>query len=95
MVIDTSAIFASISREPDSASYRSAIKEAPLRLIAPITLLETRIGLLARIGEEAIETLDELIEQAQIDVVAFDGQQVAVALEAFNHMAKARVIPLN
>jgi len=93
MVIDTSAIFASISKEPDSAIYRSAIKEAPLRLISAITLLQTRIVLLARIGEDAIKTLDELIEQAQIEVVAFDGQQVAIALGAFKRYGKGRGHP--
>ena len=43
MVIDTSAIFAAITREPDSSVYRNAIIAAPLRLISAVTLLETQI----------------------------------------------------
>jgi uncharacterized protein with PIN domain len=34
MVIDTSAIFASIANEPDGELYRRAIKAAPLRLMS-------------------------------------------------------------
>ena len=38
MVIDTSAIFAAITGEPDSGVYCNAIISAPLRLISAVTL---------------------------------------------------------
>jgi len=46
MVIDTSAIFAAIAGEPDSATYRATIKSASIRLISAVTLLETRAQVL-------------------------------------------------
>ena len=69
MVIDTSAIFAAITGEPDSVAYRNAIKSARLCLISTITLLEMRIVLFSRGGPNAISILDQLIEQAGAAIV--------------------------
>ena len=73
MVIDTWAIFAAITGEPDSSVYRNAIISAPLRLISAVTLLETHIVLVSRSGSNSIPILHELIESSGIAVVPFDG----------------------
>ena len=66
MVIDTSAIFAAIANEPDGSIYRKAIQTAPLRLMSALTLLETPIVLLSRLGPDAVMTFDQLIRSAGI-----------------------------
>jgi uncharacterized protein with PIN domain len=68
MVIDTSAIFASITGEPDSGIYCSAIISAPLRMISAATPLETESVLFARSGSDSVSVLHELIEHAGIAV---------------------------
>jgi ribonuclease VapC len=83
MVIDTSAIFAAIAGEPDGGLYRRAIISAPLRLISAVTLLETQIVLVSRSGEAAISLLQELVEQAGIEVVPFDRPMAESAFVAF------------
>src|SRR6266853_4672071 len=93
MVIDTSAIFAAIAGEPDSATYRTAIKTASIRLISTVTLLETRIVLFSRIGSGAIVTLGELMERAEIVEVPFDQQQSEVAFDAFRRYGKGHGHP--
>jgi ribonuclease VapC len=93
MVIDTSAIFAAIANEADSATYRSAIRDGPLRLISAVTLLETQLVLFSRIGPGAIATLNTLIERAPIDVVAFDQEQIDIAFDAFKRYGKGRGHP--
>jgi len=90
MVIDTSAIFATISGEPESERYRSAIISAPLRLISAVTLLETQIVLASRHGNNAITVLHELIERAGIVVVPFDVSMAAIAFEAFRRYGKGQ-----
>lgn len=90
MVIDTSAIFATISGEPDSERYRGAIISAPLRLISSVTLLETQIVLASRHGNKAITVLHELIERAGIVVVPFDESMAAIAFEAFRQYGKGQ-----
>lgn len=90
MVIDTSAIFAAIANEPDCAIYRNAIKAAPVRLMAAITLLETRIVLFPRLGSGAIATFDELIVRAGIVVESFDELLVDIAFDAFRKYGKGQ-----
>jgi uncharacterized protein with PIN domain len=91
MVIDTSAIFAAITGEPDSGIYRNAIISAPLRLISAVTLLETQIVLVSRSGSDSLPILDELMERAGIVVVAFDEPMAEAAFDAFRLFGKGRV----
>ncbi len=93
MVIDTSAIFAAIAAESDSAMYRAAIKTAPIRLMSAVTLLETRIVVLSRLGSGAIAALDELMKRAEIVEVPFDRQQNDIAFDAFKRYGKGRGHP--
>ncbi len=93
MVIDTSAIFAAIANEADNTNYRTIILSAELRLISAMTLLETRLVLFSRIGGNAIDPLDELIERARISIVAFDQQQSDIAFDAFKRYGKGQGHP--
>jgi ribonuclease VapC len=93
MVLDTSAIFAAIANEPDSADYRAAIKSASIRLRSAVTLLETRMVLLSRLGPMAIVTLDELIERASVGIIPFDSEQADIAFDAFKRFGKGRGHP--
>jgi ribonuclease VapC len=90
MVIDTSAIFASIAGEPDSTVYRNAIISAPLRLISAVTLLETQIVLVSRSGSSSISVLHELIARAAIAVVPFDEPMAEAAFDAFRRYGKGQ-----
>jgi ribonuclease VapC len=90
MVIDTSAIFAAIAGEADSQAYRTAIKSAASPLISAVTLLETRIVLLARGGPSAIAVLDALIERAGIVVIPFDQPSTDAAFDAFKRYGKGQ-----
>jgi ribonuclease VapC len=90
MVIDTSAIFASIAGEPDSSLYRNAIVSAPLRMISAITLLETQIVLFSRSGSGSVSILHELIERASIAVIPFDEPMAAAAFDAFRRYGKGQ-----
>ena len=93
MVIDTSAIFAAIADESDSAMYRAAIKTASIRVMSSVTLVETRIVLFSRIGPGAIATLDELMKRAEIIEAPFDAQQSEIAFDAFKRYGKGRGHP--
>jgi ribonuclease VapC len=93
MVIDTSAIIASIAGEPDGALYRDAIKRAAIRLISAVTLLETEIVLFARHGADAVGALGELIDQAAITVVPFDKTLADAAFEAFRRYGRGQGHP--
>ena len=93
MVIDTSAIVAAIAGEPDHALYRDAIKAADIRLLSAVTLLETQIVLFARLGPDAINIFNELIDRADVTVVPFDGALAEVAFQAYRTFGKGRGHP--
>ena len=63
MVLDTSAIIATIANEVDGSRYRAAMLNADSLLISTVAVMETKIVLLSRLGAEAVELFDELLER--------------------------------
>ena len=87
MILDSSAIIATIANEHDSSRYRAAMRGAE-----NLAVLETRIVLLIRFGMEAVALFDELLEKAGIDVVPFDAEMSKAAFDAFRRFGKGRGI---
>ena len=90
MVLDTSAVIASIANEQDSSRFRTAMLGAENLLMSSIAVLETRIVLQARFGPEAVNLFEELLETSQIVVVPFDGEMAKAAFEAFRQFGKGQ-----
>jgi uncharacterized protein with PIN domain len=61
MVLDTSAIIAAVANERDSFRYREAMLGAERLVISSVTVLETRIVLLVRFGNGAVDSFDGLL----------------------------------
>jgi ribonuclease VapC len=93
MVLDTSAIIAAITNEQDNSHYRAAMLSAESLLISSVAVLETRIVLFARLGLDAIRLFEELLENAGIVVVPFDGEMARVAFDAFRRFGKGQGQP--
>jgi ribonuclease VapC len=66
MVLDTSAIIATIGNEEDSSRYRAAMLGTETLLISSIAALETRIVLFARLGPDAVGLFDELLDATEV-----------------------------
>jgi ribonuclease VapC len=88
MVLDTSAIIATITNEPDGARYRDAMLNADKLSMSAVAALETKIVLSARFGSEAVEFFDQLLETSGIVVVPFDRDMAQVAFDAFRRFGK-------
>jgi ribonuclease VapC len=93
MVLDTSAIIATIGNEEDSSRYRAAMLGTETLLISSIAALETRIVLFARLGPDAVGLFDELLEKAGIVVVSFDDGMARAAFDAFRRFGKGQGHP--
>jgi ribonuclease VapC len=93
MVLDTSAIIATIANEQDSSRYREAMLGAENLTVSSVTVLETRIVLLARFGMDAVGLFDELVGEAGIAVVPFDADMAKAAFDAFRRFGKGRGHP--
>ena len=92
-VVDTSAIIATIANEDDCTRFRQAMREAESLEISSVTVLETRIVLLSRLGMGAVDLFNEFLEKSGIRVVPFDGTMASAAFEAFRRFGKGRGHP--
>lgn len=83
MVIDTSALIAILTGEPDAKEYEDAIDRDPKRLMSVASILETTIVLESRYGEEGPRELDVLLRRLPIEAVPVDGDQLEWARYAW------------
>lgn len=90
MVIDTSAIVAILTDEPERKKLTSKIVADPRRLISAATLLEMSIVIEARQGEAGGRELDLLLHRMNAQVTALDAEQIAIAREAWRRFGKGR-----
>ncbi|CAN7732547.1 type II toxin-antitoxin system VapC family toxin [Bradyrhizobium sp. LjRoot220] len=93
MVLDTSAIIATITNEQDSSRFRAAMLDADSLLISSVAVLETRIVLFARLGPDAVALFEQLLENAGIVVVPFDDEMAKAAFDAFRRFGKGQGNP--
>ena len=93
MVLDTSAVVASVTGEPDKERYRQAMFGADSLAMSSVTVLETRIVLHGRHGSDMVAAFDGMIAELAIEVVAFDGPQVDAAIDAFRRYGKGQGHP--
>jgi ribonuclease VapC len=93
MVLDTSAIIATITNEPDSSRYQAAMIGSDSLLMSSVAVLETRIVLFARLGPNAVGLFDDLLEDAGIVVVPFDDAMAIAAFDAFRQFGKGQGHP--
>jgi len=93
MVLDTSAIIASIANEQDSSRFREAMLVAESLLISPVAVLETKIVLQVRLGPDAVRRFEELLQNSGIVVVPFDMEIANAAFDAFRRFGKGQGNP--
>jgi ribonuclease VapC len=93
MVLDTSAIIATVTNEPDAPRYRAAMLGADRLSMSAVAVLETKIVLFARLGTEAVELFDEILEKSGIVVVPLDDGMARAAFDAFRRFDKGQGHP--
>jgi ribonuclease VapC len=93
MIVDTSALVATVANEPDCARFRNAMLAADSLAMSSITVLESRIVLYARYGADAVAEFDEMLESLSIVVVPFSEALTHVAFDAFCHYGKGQGHP--
>jgi ribonuclease VapC len=87
MVVDTSALIAILNREPERESLLLALEEGRC-YISALSLYETKLVVLARIGEQGVAELEELIGEFGFSVVPFDQAQADLAVAAYRRFGK-------
>jgi ribonuclease VapC len=90
MVLDTSALVALLTMEPESARLAAAVESDATRLISAATVLEAGLVIEARYGSEGGRELDLLIAKAGLSVEAVTAEQANVAREAWRRFGRGR-----
>lgn len=90
MVIDTSALLAMLTGEPESRRFIEAVEAAESRLVSAATLVEASIVIECRYGPDGVRDLDLFLAKAEVEIVAVDGAQADVARRAYSRYGKGR-----
>lgn len=90
MVIDTSAIVAMLTDEPDAARFEAAVEADHVRLMSTASYLETAIVVETRYGEAGGRELDLWLHRAAVDLVAVHADQADVARAAYRKYGRGR-----
>ena len=90
MVIDSSALIAVMSNEPERRSFEQSIRLAPTRLLSAPGLVETSIVVLSRRREEGLAVLNELLADMRVETVPLSADHARLAIDAFRRFGKGR-----
>jgi ribonuclease VapC len=90
MVLDTSALVAILLAEPERDRFLTELADADDPLISAATLVEASIVIQAKLGDEGVTDLDELLAAAAVRCVAVDVAQAVLARDAFARLGTGR-----
>ena len=90
MVIDSSALFAILSDEPERRRFNEAIEAAESSVISVASFVEASIVIETRFGAEGLRDLDLFPSVAGIELVEIDIEQGHAARRAFSEFGKGR-----
>ena len=90
MVIDTSAVVALLSMEPEAARLAAALEADAVRLISAVTVVEAGLVIESRYGPDGGRELDLLLLKGECRVEAVTREQAEVAREAWRRFGKGR-----
>ena len=90
MVVGTSALLAILFGEPERDSFIALLAQAEDPLVSTATLVEASIVMQARIGDDGVSDLDELLAAAAVRPIAVDADQAQLARAAFARFGKGQ-----
>jgi ribonuclease VapC len=90
MVIETSALVAMLTDEPDAQRFEAAVEADPVRLMSTASYLEAAIVIEQRFGEPGGRELDLWLHRAGVDLVSVDAEQAEVARSAYRRFGTGR-----
>jgi len=90
MVIDTSALVAMLTDEPEAERFEAAVEADHVRLMSTASYLETALVIETRFGEPGGRELDLWLHRAAVDLVAIHADQADAARAAYRKFGKGR-----
>lgn len=90
LAVDTSAIVAILTEEPEALAFRALLDQSPLSLCSSITFLETFMVLSSRISDLRLDDFRGALQALAIAPAAVEIDQAIIAAEAFRRFGKGR-----
>jgi ribonuclease VapC len=90
VIIDTSALVAILDQEPEAERIVRTLASAPERSLSAANLVETRIVMQARRGDDEARDLDLLLAKLRVDIAAVTASQADIARNAFRRYGRGR-----
>jgi ribonuclease VapC len=88
MILESSAMVAIARQERDAAVFSRVIEAAPSRKMSTATFLEAAIVLNSRLHPTLGRRYDDLLRQANVELVPLDETQARIAREAYRDYGK-------
>ena len=88
MVVDTSALIAIMGDEPERHTFNKLIEAAADPCISAASLLETRMVLFTRSGDNAILALDAFLLKSGMTGIEVFPRLADIAFDAYRHFGK-------
>jgi len=89
LVVDTSAIVACMTGEPEVDLFAGLLELADTCVLTSLNLLELRLVITFSKGMP-VETIDDFLSDYRIDIVPFDEALSDLAFEAYRRFGKSR-----
>ena len=91
-VVDSSALFAILATEPERPLFRRALTRVTPLVAAP-TKVEFVCAAGRRFGPKGFQSARALLDEYELEIVAWDGELAEIALDAFASFGKGRGRP--
>lgn len=88
MVVDTSAVIAILSEEPEANDFLAAMESDSSRLISAVSVLEAGIIAYSRKGQDGTALFESFLREAEVEIRAFDSEQAILAQRAYRDFGK-------
>lgn len=88
IVLDTSALVAILTDEPERRAFNEAVERASARIMSAATLLEAKMVLFARYGAGGANALDAFLLRAGVRIEPVTAQQAELAFDAFRRFGR-------
>ena len=90
MVLDTSALFAMLSMEPEAARLAAAVEADTMRLISAAIVVEIGLVIESRHGHDGSRELDLFIAKAGLSIESVTSELAEVARDAWRRYGRGR-----
>lgn len=96
MFVDTSVLVALLSAETDAGEWAAGLEKEAVLMTSALVVLEAAMRLSTKLGVEPADaemSINELLSESKIDVVAIDADDGHMAVQAFAKYGKGRGHP--